>query len=135
MSYPKNTQIYYMNTADDLSGEADHSEVFYVRNRCKLHAVRAYVTTVLDGAATIQFDITSGGERGEADGGSIVIPTTTAATYIIEDRLATPVILDAGDFVTPQVSSGATSGACLYSFELEILQDNAGNETYVTASA
>lgn len=136
MSYTKKFW-YSMNTADDLSSAADHAEILRLPVRCVLYAVRAFVTTVLSGAATIQFDITPGSTatRDTAGAGTITIPTTTAVGQVVNDQLAAPVIIEAGDFVTPQVSSAATSGGCTYHFLLSYEEESVGNATNVTESA
>ncbi len=135
--------VWTAQTADDLSGAADHTDIFASPQRIKVHAVGALVTGTAetDGAATVQVDKTinssTGGSRGAADAGSIVIPDDQDVAECVRDTTTTifPFVMNAGEFLTFQVSSAATSGLAIYFVEYEPLQDTDVNEAQVTESA
>lgn len=132
------TRRAYWHTpgVDDLSGAADHTDLFIAAQRCRVHSVGAVVvgTTETDGAATIQVDKTSnsstGGSRGTADAGSIVVPDNTDVAESVVDSTSTifPFTMERGEFLTFQVSSAATAGSAHYFVEYEPLQDTIAND-------
>lgn len=130
--------IWAGNTADDLSSAADHTEVFHAgSNRIKVHEVGATITTVLNGAATVKFDKTNDTSRGDGDAGVVTIPTTTAVNKVVKDTTSTifPFVMGPGEFLTPQVTSAATSGGCLYYVKYEIIEETAANVSDISESA
>ena len=121
---------------DDLSGAADHTDLFIAAQRVRVHSVGAVVTGTAetDGAATVQVDKTTnsgtGGSRGTADAGSIVIPDNTDVAESVVDTTSTifPFTMERGEFLTFQISSAATSGSAHYFVEYEPLQDTIAND-------
>jgi len=132
-----NRLTWSSQSADDTSATGDHADVFAPGQRVNVHAVGAIVSTVASGAATVQFDKTSGGTRGAADAGVVTIPDTTAVNQVIRDTTDTifPFVLEVGEFITPEVSTAATSGGAHYFIEYEPIQDTDANEANVTESA
>ena len=132
-----NRLLWSSQVVEDLSSAGDHTAIFAPGQRVQVHAVGLVVSVVMNGAATIEYDKTSGGSRGAADAGTLTIPDTTAVNQVIRDTTSTifPFILEAGEFITPQLTSAATSGSGFYFIEYEPIQDTDANEANVTESA
>lgn len=127
MSTKNHDERYWMYdpdwTADDLSATGDAGYVMDVVQPITVTRIGALVTTVMNGAATINFDrrVLTASDTGrlsgfdDADEATIIIPTTTAVGKIVyKDVVGEDYDMDPGDQVVPNVSSGATSGACRY---------------------
>jgi len=129
--------VWNGQTADDLSATGTHADIFAPGEKVIVHSVGAVVTTVMDGAATIAADLVDEGTRGDANGGSITIPTTTAVGKKLVDTTSTifPLTVEAGDHIYFQVTSAATSGGCVYSVTYELIQETIANDDDVTESA
>lgn len=123
--------------ADNLGATGDGVDVFITRQRIKVHEVGVVITTVMNGAATIQVDKTNDTSRGTADAGSIVVPTTTAVNKVVKDTSSSifPFVMGAGEFLTFEVTSAATSGAGIYYVVYELIEEAPANESDVTESA
>jgi len=128
--------VWWTPGVDDLSSAADHTDLFIAGSRMRIHSVGAVIvgTTETDGAATIQVDKTAnsgtGGTRGAADAGSIVVPDNLDVAEMVVDTTSTifPFTLERGEFLTFQISDAATSGSAHYTVEYEPLQDTLAND-------
>ncbi len=139
---------YY--TPITLTTNADKCS-FYIPFRCRPIRAGFTVTTVLSGAATVAFDrqpyAGAATSRGDGDCGYIVVPTTTAAGYVIYDETnyydgitaATTGnwtnTLNEGDAVVFQLVSEATSGAGVPWLVVEIDPEMPGNNASMTLTA
>ena len=136
--------VYY--TPITWTGAADKCS-FYIPFRCRPIRAGITTTTVLSGAATVAFDrqpyAGAATDRGDGDCGNIVVPTTTAAGYVIYDETdykadATGTWiqhLDEGDCVVVQLVSAASSGAGIPWLVVEIDPEQPGNNSAMTETA
>ncbi len=128
-------------TADDLSSTGDGGQILDVVEPITVVEVGCLVTTVLNGAATVAFDrrVTTGSDTGRVDGlnsdgdAVVTIPDTTAAGKYVYKQVR--VDLDIGDQVVPEVTSGATSGACRYVVKYLPRDETIDNQTDAVESA
>ena len=121
--------------ADDLSGAAVHGEYVAMR-RCCIQQLLATVTTILDGAATVEFNrrVTPGSASGEVAMGTIIFPTTTAVGKVMYQDID-PVTLEAGESIAFEVTSTATSGGAIYGFLASLDPEVPANEDEMVESA
>ena len=126
-------------SVEALTSAADHTDIFAPGIRVKIHKVGFLVSVLTSGAATVKFDITNNsGTRGDGDAGAVTVPDATAVGQAIIDTTSTifPVVINAGQFVTPQVTSAAsTAGSGFYFIEYEVLTDTNANDANVAESA
>jgi hypothetical protein len=110
-------------TADDLSATGDAGYIFDIVQPITVTRIGALVTTILSGPAVINFDrrVLTGSDSGrlsgfdDADEATLTIPTTTAVGKIVYKNVSgEDYDMDPGDQIVPNVSTGATSGACRY---------------------
>jgi hypothetical protein len=103
--------------ADDLSATGVHGE-YVACMKVRITHLFAAVTTLMDGAATVEVNRrpTLGSATGEVAIDNIVIPTTTAVGKVVYVELASPVVLNAGDALSFEVTSAATAGGAIYGF-------------------
>ena len=135
MSYTRR-MFWHAPGVDDTSATGDHTDLFIAAQRCRVHSVGAVVvgTTETNGASTTQVDLTAnsstGGTRGAADAGSIVVPDNLDVAEAVVDTTSTifPFTMERAEFLTFEVSSGSTSGSVHYFVEYEPLQDTVVND-------
>lgn len=110
------TWIYrHDSTADDLAATGDGAEMFNVVTPITVYAVGTLITTATVGTAgVLKFDrrITTGSDTGRGDGdvGTCAIAALAAGKVVI--NRVTPIDLNPGDQVVPEVTTAVgTSGA------------------------
>lgn len=116
--------------ADSLAATGDAAETFKVAYPITVTRVGFIVSTLVDGAPVVKFDkrpnVGSDTDRGDGDVGELTVPDTTAVGVMVT-RDVTPVDLEPGDEVVPQVTSAATAGAGFPVVFYRIRQEEPGN--------
>ena len=97
--------------ADSTGATGVHGE-YLVMKRLKVKRLMALVSTVISGAAEVEFKRrpTPGSATGEVSLGTLSIPDTTAVGQMLYKDID-PVLLNAGEAISFEVSSAGTSGA------------------------
>ncbi len=122
-----------------LASAAD-IHTFVIPYKCRVRKVAVQISTAISSSGTtvVEFDRTpkSGGVR-EAAFATVNIPTTaTTVGTVYYAAPASAKYLYAGDLVTVQVATAATSAGKGYpSLELEFIPEEPGNNTALIASA
>ena len=151
MAYPHALNVWQSpnDATDDLIetvGDAAAAHIFNVMRPITVVRVGVLITEVVATSSTdgiISFDrrvlTDSDTGRGDADVGQVTIPDTTAVGKTVVDA-GTPVDLDPGDQVVPQVTTagvdaGTETGEFLYFIEYYIRPESDVNLTDVVVSA
>ncbi len=120
------------DTPDDLSSAAVHGEMIATR-RVTVKRLMAQVVVVTVGAAIVTYSRrpTPLSATGEVSLGTITIPAATAVgkTFIND---IDPVELAAGESLSFELTSAATSGQAVYNAEFDEQVEDHKNETDVT---
>ncbi len=111
---------------DDLGSTGVHTTSWMVTQACSVRRVLALVTTVLDGAAVVEFKRrpTFGSASGEVLVASLTVPTLTAAGKTVYKDFKSVNLLP-GEELIAEVTSAATSGNALYGAKLELHEEAA----------
>lgn len=128
-------------TADDLSATGDAAVIWDILRPMTIVRIGALVSTavVSTGGVVIPFDrrILTGSDTGRVDAGigTITIPAGTAAGKVVYKDI-TPVDVNVGDQIVPEVTTAATSsGAARYFFEGRDRHETPANQSDMIASA
>lgn len=129
---PKGTGVL---AEDDLSAAAVHGEML-VGDRVSVSRLLFLVSTVTVGEATLTYKRrpTPGSAVDEVTLGTITVPAATAAGKLMYKNID-PVIVNAGESITYEVTSAATSGAGHYMVKSEYTPQDPRENTDMIESA
>lgn len=140
MSYANENLQTWISATDDLAATGDASADFKVTTPVTIYAVGIFCTTALVGTTgVVAYDISQPNgasySRGDGDLTTLQVVANTSVGRVIK-KLITPVDLDPGDFVTPQVTTAlGTSGTGFHFIVYRQREEVAGNLSAVVVSA
>lgn len=122
---------------DVLSATGDHTQIFAPGMRVKVHAVGVTLSVATTGAsAIVKFDRTIGATRGDGDGGVVTVPNLAVNQSVVDTTSSIfPYVLNAGSFITPEVTTASGAGSGFYYIIYEPLEENDANDSNVQESA